>query len=95
MPGSWETCDLECHGERHGLGFAARTGQSLFGDRRRWFALHGGMQLAVDTTLVSPLLCGGAAEIDGAALTVARRRKARTELAQRMGSVGGERPLVR
>ena len=44
--------------------------------------LHGGAQLAVDTTLVSAHHCDGtarhgAAHIDGAALVVARRRKER------------------
>ena len=45
--------------------------------------LFGGAQLAVDTTLVSPLHCDGsphphAANVDGAVLAVARRRKERT-----------------
>ena len=45
--------------------------------------LFGGMQLAIDATLVSPLHCDGtarpgAARIDGVALQVARRRKERT-----------------
>ena len=45
--------------------------------------LFGGMQLAIDATLVSPLHCDGtarpgAAHIDGVALQVARRRKERT-----------------
>ena len=44
----------------------------------------GGAQLAVDTTLVSPLHCDGsphpgAANVDGAVLAVARRRKERTQ----------------
>ena len=39
--------------------------------------LFGGMQLAVDTTLVSPLHCDGSAR-PGAVLTVARRKKERT-----------------
>ena len=45
--------------------------------------LFGGAQLAVDTTLVSPLHCDGsphpgAANVDGAVLVAARRRKERT-----------------
>ena len=45
--------------------------------------LHGGAQLAVDTTLVSALHCDGtarrgAADRDGVALDEARRRKERT-----------------
>ena len=45
--------------------------------------LFGGMQLAIDATLVSPLHCDGtarpgAAHIDGVALQVAQRRKERT-----------------
>ena len=44
--------------------------------------LFRGAQLAIDTTLVSPLHCDGtarskAADVDGAALEVARRRKQR------------------
>ena len=46
-------------------------------------SLFGGAQLALDTTMVSPLHCDGssrrgAAERDGVALTEARRRKERT-----------------
>ena len=108
MPGSGGTCDFECYGEGHGPGFAARSRRlEIVADG---LPLHGGMQLAVDTTLVSPLLDDGsarpgAAEIDGTALKVARRRKERTfpELIgprARTGSVGGPgrrggRPLVR
>ena len=45
--------------------------------------LFGGLQLALDTTLVFPLHCDGsarpgAAQIDGVVLTVARRKKERT-----------------
>ena len=45
--------------------------------------LFGGVQLAVDTTLVSPLHCDksphrGASNIDGAVLEVARRKKETT-----------------
>ena len=81
MPGSGGTCDFECYGEGHGPGFAARSRRlEIVADG---LPLHGGMHLAVDTTLVSPLhddgsARPGAAEIDGAALKVARRRKERT-----------------
>ena len=48
-----------------------------------WLPLFGGAQLALDTTLVSPLHADGsphrhAADMDGAVLTTARRRKERT-----------------
>ena len=61
--------------------------------------LFGGAQLAVDTTLVSSLHCDGsphrgAADVDGAVLVVARRRKERTypELVRpgRRAQVGGD-----
>ena len=54
--------------------------------------LFGGMQLAVDTTLVSTLHCDGtarrgAAEEDGIALALAKRRKVRTYPGASMASV--------
>ena len=71
--------------------------------------LSGGVQLAVDTTLVSPLHCDGTAgrhtaHVDGAVLEVARRKKEATypELVAlraraTFGCLGwrGERPMVR
>ena len=63
------------------------TGPTLDGRRLEVVAegllLFGGMQLAIDATLVSPLHCDGtvrpgAAHIDGVALQVAQRRKERT-----------------
>ena len=58
------------------------SGPASLGDPRRWLAplWGGGAQLAVDTTLVSPLDCDGsphpgAANVDGAVLAVARREE--------------------
>ena len=53
------------------------------GSCRRCLPLHGGRQLAIDTTLVSTLKSNGearrwTADFDGAALEVARRQKERT-----------------
>ena len=82
LPGGWRSRDGEHDGEGHGFGFAScsRRRLEIVADG---LPLSGGMQLAVDTTLVSPLHCDGsarpgAAQIDGAVLTVARRKKERT-----------------
>ena len=56
--------------------------------------LFHGAQLAIDTTLVSPLRADGAphhhcADVDGAALHRARRRKERTYPELKEGQIGG------
>ena len=80
---------------RHGLGTARPHGWQTAGSGGGWVALHGGAQLAIDTTMVSPLhrdgsVRRGAAAHDGAALRQARTRKERTypELAGEGGRAG-------
>ena len=88
--------------ERLGSDRASCPGRTPIGDG---LPLFGGVQLAVDATLVSPLHCDGtarpgSARVDGAALAVARRRKecthpelvgrqARARLVVLAGEVGG------
>ena len=60
-------------------------------------SLHGGAQLAIDTTLVSPLardgsVKRGADRTDGAVLVEARKRKERTY--PELAGVGGRATLV-
>ena len=83
MQGSRCKCQNECSGQGHGSGSSRPRQPSLTEILAEGLPLHGGVQLAIDTTLVSTLHCDGsarlgAAQIDGAVFAEARRHKERT-----------------
>ena len=83
LQGRWGSCDNQHVRSRHGLGCSQRSGQPQIGSCGGRVDPLAGTQLAIDTTLVSPLRRDGtararAANHDGAALEDARRRKEAT-----------------
>ena len=83
LQGSWRPCGSEHAGPEHGLGSACGRRCKTSGGGCRRIPPLGGVQLAVDTTLVSALRgdgnpSRGAATRDGVALSEARRDKERT-----------------
>ena len=93
----WGSRDDQHVRSRHGFGCSQRSGHPQIGSCGGRLTLWRGAQLAIDTTLVSPLRRDGtararAANHDGAALEDARRRKEATY--PELSGEGGRARLV-